>query len=126
MPSGTWYNRSMKTFTYILIIVLLLLGAWFFLMRGDEAEVVDVIEEPVVIVEQADESESVENYLRANIGTLSPVAPVLGGNWYVVSMTIDLESNSGMVVYEDGHIQEERNFTYDLNENGEVSNLTLQ
>jgi hypothetical protein len=116
----------MKTFTYILIIALLLFGAWFFLMRSDESKVVDVIEEPAVIVEQADESEIVENYLRANIGTLSPVVPVLGGNWYVVSMTIDLESNSGMVVYEDGHIQEERSFTYDLNEKGEVSNLTLQ
>lgn len=69
---------------------------------------------------------SVENYVRANISTLSPVKPVLGGTWQVVSLTVDLEKNSGTVTYEDGHIQEKRNFTYTTNENSEVASLVIE
>lgn len=72
------------------------------------------------------ERASVENYLRDNIKTLSPVKPVLGGTWYVVSLTIDLIKNSGTVVYEDGHIQEKRNFLYTTNEKHEVVSLTIK
>jgi putative hemolysin len=69
--------------------------------------------------------QNVENYLRENISKLSPVKAVLGGTWYVVSATIDLEKNSGTVVYEDGHIQETKNFSYTTNEKGEVASLTI-
>lgn len=69
---------------------------------------------------------NVESYLRENIITLSPIKAVLGGTWYVVSNTIDLEKNSGTVVYEDGHIQEERNFSYTTNEKGEVLDLKIE
>jgi len=72
-----------------------------------------------------DERESVEGYLWSNIGTLSPVKSVLGGSWYVVSMDVDLEKNSGAVTYEDGHIQEKRDFTYTTNWNREVESLTI-
>jgi len=49
----------------------------------------------------------------------------LGGTWYVVSDTVDLAKNSGTVIYEDGHIQEQRNFSYTLNGKGEVVSLTI-
>lgn len=72
------------------------------------------------------ERANVENYLRENISKLSPVKAVLGGAWYVVSDTINLEKNSGTVVYEDGHIQETKSFSYTLNEKGEVLSLILK
>lgn len=73
-----------------------------------------------------DTPQIVESYLRENISTLSPVSAVLGGTWYVVSLTIDPTTNSGTVVYEDGHIQEKRNFSYALNEKGAVTSLEVK
>jgi hypothetical protein len=72
------------------------------------------------------ERTNVENYLNDNISELSPVKAVLGGNWYVLYATINLEKNSGTVVYEDGHIQEKRNFLYTTNKNGEVLSLIIK
>ena len=72
-----------------------------------------------------EERESVEEILWKNINELSPVAPVLGGKFYVVSMDLDLANNSGLVTYEDGHIQEKRNFTYEVIEN-KVVNLQIK
>lgn len=72
-----------------------------------------------------DVRQNVENYLRANISKLSPVQAVLGGTWYVVSMTTDLVKNSGTVVYEDGHIKETKNFSYTTNDKGEIASLTI-
>lgn len=84
------------------------------------------IEIPAVDCADFNERSRVEAYLWGNIAKLSPVAPVLGGNWYVVSAQIDLESNSGSVVYEDGHVQEKRDFTYVIDESGRVSGMTLK
>lgn len=72
-----------------------------------------------------DEREGVEEILWKNINELSPVPPVLGGRFYVVSMDLDLTNNSGVVVYEDGHIQEKRNFDYQVND-GKVVNLSIK
>jgi hypothetical protein len=72
------------------------------------------------------ETQAVETYLRDNIPALSPVPAVLGGTWYVVSVTVDPDTNSGTVVYEDGHIQEERGFSYTLDGVGNISQLTIK
>jgi hypothetical protein len=72
------------------------------------------------------ERENVEAYLWGNIKTLSPVAPVLGGSWYVVSMDLNLVQNTGTVVYEDGHIQEKRTFTYEVDAQNKITKLTIK
>lgn len=69
---------------------------------------------------------NIENYLHDNISELSPVKAVLGGTWYVLSVIIDVNKNSGTVVYEDGHIQEKKTFTYTTNETGEVLSLSIK
>ena len=71
------------------------------------------------------ERENVESYLKNNISTLSPVKAVLGGTWYVLTSNIDLAKNSGTVTYEDGHVQEKKNFTYTVNEKQEVISLII-
>ena len=71
--------------------------------------------------EQRDDQHSlVEDYVRANIGSLSPVEPVLGGSWYVLS--VDFAENDHVhVVYEDGHIQESFDAQFAVDASGNVS-----
>lgn len=78
-----------------------------------------------VACSELDERDAVEKYVRENISTLSPVKAVLGGTWYVISIFIDASANSGSVVYEDGHVQEDAEFNYEF-QNGEVSNLIIK
>lgn len=72
------------------------------------------------------ERTNVENYLSDNISELSPIKAVLGGTWYVVYATVDLEKNTGVVAYEDGHLSEKKNFSYTTNAKGEVVSLTIK
>lgn len=83
------------------------------------------VPEATPIPNATDIKQNVEGYLRAHISTLSPVKAVLGGTWYVVSVTTDVTTNSGTVVYEDGHIQETKNFSYTTNAHGDVTSVTL-
>ena len=69
---------------------------------------------------------NVEAYLRENISELSPVKPVFGGAWYLVSVTVEMDKNTGTVTYEDGHIQENRTFSYSTNDKREVTSLTIK
>lgn len=71
------------------------------------------------------ERANVEDYLRENIATLSPMGSVLGGTWYYISSYIDLRANSGTVIYEDGHIMEESSFSYTVNELHEVIEMKV-
>ena len=71
------------------------------------------------------EREAVEEILWKNINTLSPVKAVLGGTFYVVSMDLDLVNNKGLVTYEDGHIQEKREFNYEVIDS-KVVNLKIK
>lgn len=69
----------------------------------------------------------VEAYMRANIKTLAPEKPVLGGSWYVVSVAVDPITKTGAVVYEDGHIQGKAIFSYTrTGETVVVSNIKKQ
>ncbi len=72
-----------------------------------------------------DERVNVEGYLKENISKLSPVKAPVGGTWFVTYITIDINKNSGVVTYEDGHREEKRNFTYVTEDKGEVKSLTI-
>lgn len=73
-----------------------------------------------------DERHAVEQYVRDNISTLAPNSPVLGGTWYVYSISVDPSKNTGTVIYEDGHIQSHATFDYTVEESSTtVSTLKL-
>ena len=108
----------MKKTLIFIVVIGVILGVFYFI---NNKEVIA----PVVIDKGLTERVNVESYLRENISKLSPIKAVLGGTWYVVSDTIDLTKNSGTVIYEDGHIQETKNFSYTMDEKGEVSSLTI-
>jgi len=104
-----------KSAIFISILIIVIVGAGFLIFKSP-------VLAPTIAVNI---KQNVENYLRENISTLSPVKAVLGGTWYVVSVTTDLNKNSGTVVYEDGHIQETKNFSYTINDQGEILNLSI-
>ena len=110
----------MKILKYLLILAVFGLVLFLILQTKNKNTVFIPPQNIDVTIKQ-----NVENYLRNNISILSPIQPVLGGTWYIVSVTIDLSKNSGLVTYEDGHIQEIKNFLYTTNEKGEVVNLTI-
>ena len=127
-----------KILIYVLIVVVLCVGFIAFSKINIEKE----IESPEVaspevgalnvekkmdsITSVLSEKENVENYLKKNITALSPIPAVLGGTWQVLSFTIDVNSKTGTVLYEDGHLSENRKFRYVVNQNGEVLSLTIK
>lgn len=62
--------------------------------------------------EVLDEKIIVEKYIRDNIKTIAPEKPVLGGSWYVTQVYINPSTKTGMMTYEDGHIQGKASFNY--------------
>ncbi|MDQ3245198.1 MAG: hypothetical protein M3P22_02565 [bacterium] len=73
-----------------------------------------------------EEREAVIEYLNKNITKLSPTKAVLGGTWYIVSSSVNIQNNSGSVTYEDGHIQEKRNFTYTTSPQNTITQMNFK
>ncbi len=61
---------------------------------------------------EAQKMMTIEEYVRKNIGTLSPERPVLGGTFYITDMKINADAQTGTVWYEDGHIALVADFAY--------------
>lgn len=72
-----------------------------------------------------DERANVEEYLKKNISTLAPVPASLGGTWFVIRVIVDPTLNTGHVVYEDGHNEEKRAFSYEPDQNGNIVSLKV-
>lgn len=49
--------------------------------------------------------------------------PVLGGSWFLVNFNLDIINNKGIAVYEDGHIQETKEFVYETDYKGFISSF---
>jgi len=62
--------------------------------------------------ERLDDKIIVEKYIRENIKTIAPENAVLGGSWYVTSININSSQKTGVMTYEDGHIQGKASFNY--------------
>ena len=103
----------MKKRTIPVIIILVLIVLVFVYLNKDGKPLKNVDEGTINIEEKS----TVEKYIRDNIKTIATDSPVLGGSWYVVSVEVFPLLDSGTVVYEDGHIQSNSNFTYDYDKN---------
>lgn len=73
--------------------------------------------------ESLDDKIIVEKYIRDNIKTIVPEKTVLGGSWYVIAVNVNPSSKTGSMVYEDGHIQGNKSFSYVRNSNEIKINL---
>lgn len=87
---------------YIPIAILIFTTVWVFWFQFEKKTAQNIFDEPIIV----------EKYIRENIKILAPEKPVLGGSWYVVSVEIDPVKKTGIVVYEDGHIQGKASFNY--------------
>jgi len=96
----------------VIILILLVVGFAYFEKNREFSENANDKTSNLLI-----EKNTVEKYIRDNIKTIAIDKPVLGGSWYVVSIEIFPSLNSGTVVYEDGHIQSNSDFTYDYDKN---------
>ncbi len=74
--------------------------------------------------ETLDEKLLVEKYIKDNIATVATNKPVLGGSWYVTSVSVNANAHTGEVAYEDGHIQSKANFLYNYIKTSEKVEIT--
>jgi hypothetical protein len=122
----------------ILILIIVLGGAWFLFHRDDDkVEIFDKDENtPNVSVFDSnaalkaeinsDRKVGIEQYVTRNISGLSAEAgapEVLGGTFHVTS--IKATSGTGTVAYEDGHNAYTATFTYTTDKAGLVSVKTF-
>lgn len=70
-------------------------------------------------IEQQEKEILVAGYLKDNISQLSPEKEVLGGKFYITNL-IFIDSDSGEVEYEDGHILLKASFDYKIDRSGKI------
>lgn len=118
---GFLIARFSKIWLSIMLIIIMELGCLFWVRDNLTLNVVMLVH-PVESIKEwqsegyviQNETEVVKKYITNNIKTIATDNPVLGGSWYVVDVTVDQNSDSGEVVYEDGHIQSKAKFTYSI------------
>ncbi len=71
-----------------------------------------------------DEKLFAERYIRDNIKTIATNQPVLGGSWYVISVSVNPTTHTAEVIYEDGHIQSKANIIYTYQKTPETITVT--
>lgn len=123
-------HSTSKKLLLIATLVFLVLLVW--IRYGHEVgrnpvPVQEQVSIPEIKSTAVDESVLVETYLREHIATLAPDEAVLGGTWYVIELTIDVETKTGLVIYEDGHIQSSAQFSYVIdNDKVVITSITAQ
>ena len=78
----------------------------------DKSKIVYQLPMSQIDCESLDEKLFVEKYIRDNISTIATNAPVLGGSWYVIQVSVNALSHTAEVTYEDGHIESKANIIY--------------
>lgn len=98
-------GSSMKKFYLLIFIIIgiLIIGGVYYLIQdceifGPETESPSIIEDRIT-------REEIMKDCETKIAGLSPVKPVLGGNWYINRFWFIKESDKDFYIeYEDGHI----------------------
>lgn len=103
---------------FIIVFCIFIAGSLYGAFRGtlsqDKMPEINNLTSEYVVEKQ----NKIDEYIRANISTLSPHEPVLGGTFYVTQILWSSEV-SGTVFYEDGHIALRAPFQAKFNSNGE-------
>lgn len=115
-------NFFKNNFIFITIIVLvffIFIGykIWQSKNKNTENTNIEQIDNKLT---QEDKRNLVAKYLRANISFLSPEKEVLGGKFYVTSLSFSESKDEVIVEYEDGHIAFKALAQFSITENGEV------
>jgi hypothetical protein len=70
-----------------------------------------------------EEKLEIEEYIRKNIENIATNEEVLGGTWYVTTVSVNPKTKTGEVSYEDGHIASNANFMYEYNKENNIINI---
>lgn len=102
-----------KFIVALLIIIAVVVGGYFAYGNGTTSES-RTPRTQETSASQAPQGKlmSVEEYVRQNISSLSPIPESLGGTFYVTEIEVEPENRTGKVKYEDGHMAYEAEFTY--------------
>lgn len=117
----TTANRT-RILVIALVIAILAIFAYA-IYQNSTSSPQEYTGENAPINERAD---AIENYVRTHLAELSPVAPTMGGSFYITR--IKLLDGEGEVNYEDGHMAYEAYFRYTVSEdnrNVTVTDFTL-
>jgi hypothetical protein len=104
---------------FIIVFCIFLAGSFYGASRGILPQKNSLETENFTAEYVVEKQNEIENYIKANISTLSPHDPVLGGTFYVTQILWSSET-SGTVFYEDGHIALRASFHASFNLNGEL------
>lgn len=118
-------SQATKTRTIVIALAIAVLALFAYAIYHNSTKEVDQTPSPHEAVNAR--ADAIEGYIRANLATLSPVPPSMGGTYYVTR--IRLLNGEGTVSYEDGHMAHVADFTYtisDDNKKVEVTSFTLQ
>lgn len=88
---------------FIVVFCIFIAGSLYGATRGISSQSKISKTDDITTEYVAERQGKIDEYIRANISTLSPHEPVLGGTFYVTQILWSSET-SGTVFYEDGHI----------------------
>lgn len=102
----------------ILIILAVVLGLGIVGFFALNAYIYEEKQADAPRAETDEERVRIETYVREHFSALSPETAVLGGTFYVTA--IEARDGTGVVEYEDGHIALVADFSYLVDDRGEV------
>lgn len=117
-------SSANKTRIIVIALVIAVLAVFAYAIYHNTTKDVGEASPHEEINQRAD---AIENFIRGNLATLSPVEPSMGGTFYVTR--IRLLDGEGTVNYEDGHMAYVADFTYTItedNRNVEVTSFTIR
>lgn len=114
----------MKTFISLLILGLVLVGLAYFIYGRVDTTTDSVASETATTTIEQPATNTVETFVRNNISSLSPDKEVVGGTFYVTDF--QAQGGKGVVSYEDGHVAFTADFTYTVDQNGNVNITSFQ
>ena len=104
----------------IIVVALAILGIFGYAIYKNVATEAPAYTGPHA--ELNERADAVESYIRANLATLSPIEPTMGGTFYVTR--IRLLNGQGTVNYEDGHMAYVADFTYTVSDDNQAIEVT--
>lgn len=121
------YTKYMHRGGLILVIAILAACIGLILFTSDPVSAPGPTDMPGTSKQEqaplADRVMSVKNYVRDNISQLSTEKEELGGTFYVTDISVS--ANSGVVKYEDGHNAFVADFTFVIDDRGNVDLQTF-
>lgn len=108
-------NNKALLFTGLIALILIIAGFYYFSSSEADNNLTPIENS----LSQEDKDFFVENFIKANISTLSPKEAVLGGTFIVTSVTF-LNESEALVEYEDGHIALKAMASYEVSSSGDV------